>query len=77
MRRPSGTEARAAIAAQAGAVGFVEGRFEDERADDFTNAAGHAVDVFLAFDDAGSGDEHQGLVVGNWKKSSIAPTVVL
>ena len=51
---------RPTVAAQAGAVSLIERCFEDERAGDFADSARHAVDVFLAFDHARSGDEHQG-----------------
>ena len=56
-------ESGAAKAAHRGTVGFVVGRFEDERN---VQRAGHALDdfrheegVLLAFNDAGAGDEEQ------------------
>ena len=53
-------EPRSAIGGNAGAVGFVEGGFEDVRPRDLADLAGEEVGVVLAFDDAGSGDEGEG-----------------
>ena len=58
MRSPS-LKPGPAVGASAGAVGFVERRFEDERADDLANRLRHAVDVLFAFDDARAGDQNQ------------------
>ena len=53
-------EARPAIGVQAGAVGLVKRRLEDEAAaHGVANAARHPVDVLFAFDHARSGDQHQ------------------
>ena len=53
-------QARAAETGEAGAIGLVERRFEDERPGDVADGARHEVDVLLAFDDAGTGDQGQG-----------------
>ena len=50
-------QSRAAKATQAGAIGFIEGGFEDEGPDNFADRVGHEMHVLLAFDDAGSGNQ--------------------
>ena len=54
-------QARTAIRAAAGPVGLIETRLEDELAHRLADAAGHAVNVLLAFDHAGPGDQNQAL----------------
>ena len=54
-------QARAAVSTRAGAVGFVEGGFEDEIAGGRGDGPGHEVDVLFAFDHARPGDQHQRL----------------
>ena len=55
----------AAVGAGAGAVGFVERRFKDERTGDFADLACEELDVFFAFNDAGTGDERQRLALAD------------
>ena len=47
---------RAAKGAEASAIGFIEGCFENERDGNFADRVGHEMHMLLAFDDAGSGD---------------------
>ena len=58
IRRPS-FEPRSAIRRQAGAIGLVERRFEDEWPGDLADRARQKVHVLLALDHARSGNQRQ------------------
>jgi len=66
-------EARAAKGFDGGAIGFVVGGFEDVGdagvGGDFRDALGHGAGVGFGFDDAGAGDEEEGIVAAEAERA--------
>jgi hypothetical protein len=51
-------ESRSAIGGHAAAIGLIERSFEDKRPGDFADLGREKAHVLLAFDHAGTGDQH-------------------